>query len=136
MDHNLDLLAIIREKEKLMTEMRDHMKKQDYSILSYTQKDLTLQIMNIKVEEINAFFLQLLKKLALQQEREKDAYKKQFASVGETIKDSIMKDPNLLTKLKLSQGDRSKCRLASAPNFRRIRNDCQPSLRYRFQASS
>lgn len=113
MNHNQELLAIIREKEKLMADMRDHMKKQDYSILSYSQKDLTLQIMNIKVEEINAFFLQLLKKLTVQQEKEKEHYKKQFASVGETIKDSIMKDPNLLTRLKLSQGDRSKKELTS-----------------------
>lgn len=100
--NNKELLAIIREKEKIMTEVRDHMKKQDFSLMSYSHKDLTLQIMNIKIEQINAFFLNLLKKLTLQQEKEKENYKRQLAAVGETIKNSIVKDPNFLMQIKTS----------------------------------
>lgn len=97
--------------------MRDMLRKKDFTIMSYTQKDLTLQIMNIKVEEINAFFLQLLKKLTLQHDKEKEVYKRQFANVGETIKDSIMNDPNLARRLKPNTIDKSNLFLASQPHF-------------------
>ena len=97
---NAELLSIIREKEKWMTDMRVHMEKQDLSIMSNSQKDLTLQIMSIKIEEINAFFLQLLKRLAIQQEKEKETHKRQYASIGEAIKNSYMKDPNMINQIK------------------------------------
>ena len=94
--------------------MRDTLRKKDFTIMSYTQKDMTLQIMNIKVEEINAFFLQLLKKLTIQHEKEKQVYKRQFANVGETIKDSIINDPNLAGLLKHNYPDKSNSFLTPA----------------------
>ena len=89
------LIELVKEKEQVMAQMRELIKKKDINIDSQKQKDMTLQIMNIKIEEMNAFFLQMLKKLNRQYEAEREVHRKQFAAIGDYVKDSFIKDANM-----------------------------------------
>lgn len=82
MKNNQELISILKDRESQLYKMRDVLKKKDQTIQSYTQKDMTLQILNIKVEEINGFFTQLLKKVNKQHEKEKEIFKKQIATAS------------------------------------------------------
>ena len=88
-----------------MGEMKDLIKKKDVNIAAHSHKDVSLKIMNIKIEELNIFYLNLIKKLNRQYEKEKDAYTRQFSAIGEYVKDSFIKDPNM-TLMRMD----SKCR--------------------------
>ncbi len=118
------LIELVKEKEQMMLQMRDLIKKKDINIDSQKQKDLTLQIMNIKIEEMNAFFLQMLKKLNKQYEMEREVHRKQFAAIGDYVKDSFIKDANMSilrldTSSLLSQQRGSQTRLQEALHRRR-----------------
>lgn len=64
--NNQELLALLRRQESYMIKMRETLAKKDAVIASHFQKDITLKLMNIKVEEMNGFFTAIVARMQKQ----------------------------------------------------------------------